>query len=157
MHPKGVNDVPTTEKLAEVTSCAILGKASWKSVRFPSPLLPVLLSVCSTFALRGKLKSPLAELLQISCSLLYIRDAAYCTSPCPISIRNRHASSLRFYKTSAVHPIGSQADQMEGRAQDMGKDSQTADSNLVLPHLYITPIFSACRRVRAREPFLSAV
>lgn len=154
MHPKGVNEVPTTEKLSEVTSCAIL-KTSLRAV-FPSPLLPILLSICSTFALRGKLKSPLAELLQI-CPLVYVRDTAYHTSPPPISIRNRHAFSLRFYTTSAVHPLERQADEMEGHAQGVGKDSQIVDSSLALPHLYITPIFSTCKRVRAREPFLSAV
>lgn len=28
MHPKGVNKVPTTEKLTEVTSCTVLEKTS---------------------------------------------------------------------------------------------------------------------------------
>lgn len=93
------------------------------------------LAVCMQHICTQKqIKVTMAELLQI-CSIIYIRDTAYCTSPPPISIRNRHAFSLRFYKTSAVHPIGSQADQMEGQVQDMGKGSQIVDSNLVLPHL----------------------
>lgn len=68
----GVDEVPPTENLAEAASCAIPRSASWRAVRFPPPLLPVLLSVCSTFAHRGKLNSSLPELLQISCSLTYI-------------------------------------------------------------------------------------
>lgn len=93
------------------------------------------LAVCMQHICTQKqIKVTLAELLQI-CSIIYIRDTAYCTSPPPISIRNRHAFSLRFYKTSALHPIGNQADQTEGQVQDMGKGSQIVDSNLVLPHL----------------------
>lgn len=77
MEPKGssgVDEVPPTENWAEAAFCAIPRSAFWRAVRSPPPLLPVPLSACSTFAHRGKLNSRLPELLQVGCSLAYIRD-----------------------------------------------------------------------------------
>lgn len=95
-------------------------------------------------------KVPLAELLQI-CSIVCVRDTAHCTSPPPISIRNRHAFSLRFYKASAVHPIGSQADQMEGQAQE-GRAHKLWIPTLSCHICMLPPFFFCLQKSKSKRP-----